>query len=201
MWQHKWQSWTHEGTESHTRCMIVGQWHQWQDEADLSVLASHVTQRHYYIHDEANKMADNWSMGRERDWAWGTSKKKKTERGRQWHLALDATWDAITQQHMRSHAHHPRHNGTIRSACHQPASSYCSVMYQSCCETEEEKDWQWVFLHAYCNISVWLPAHPSSKYLFRLSFQPPFSSLFDTTLLIMPLISHHASPTSHSLSL
>lgn len=66
--------------------------------------------------------------------------------------------------------------------------------------TKGERDSQKLFLHTYCNISVWVPVHPSTKYLFRLSFHPPFSSLFDTNLLIMPLISHHGSPSSHSLT-
>ena len=106
----------------------------------------------------------------------------------------------LRRNHVASHAQHIPHKGSIRSACHQQASSYCSLMYQSCCETEGGKDSQRRFLHTHFHISVWLPVHPSTKYLFRLSFHPPFSSPFDTNLLIMPLISHHGSPSLHSLT-
>lgn len=84
----------------------------------------------------------------------------------------------------RTDTHHPLHDGSIRSACHQPGSSHSCVIRPSCHKTGERKTDSFC---THCEISVWLPAHPASKHLFHLSFHPPFSFLPDIVLLLTPL--------------
>lgn len=164
--------------------MHAASWQPVTAEADLFILVSHSF--------SSLIKTTKWPTKGE-----GRGEGTETDRGRQWHLACSSTWEATMQQHTRSHANYPSHNSGIRSACHQPASNkqQCNVPIMLW-DRERKTD-------RICTYSVTLAYGrlliQASK-RFHMSFHPPFSSLLDTNLLIMPFIPHHSSPFSHSLS-
>lgn len=115
------------------------------------------------------------------------------------------------QSSSNTYPHTRRHTSSFTWRQHQICLPSARLITQLCntpimSQDGGEKDWH--FLHTPREISVWLPAHPASKHLFRLSFHPRVSfppgiallltPLFFTTLLkfpdsFYPAICHHSA--------